>query len=56
VWGGIWIYIGGQTLLRVMGGLHGWLHHHRPWIDRYIYIYIHAISPPWGTAAGADAW
>jgi len=25
-------------------------------LDRYIYIYIHVISPPWGTTAGADAW
>jgi hypothetical protein len=50
------IYWGTNTTLRVMGVLPGWLHHHRPWIDIYIYIYIHVISPPWGTAAGADAW
>jgi hypothetical protein len=25
-------------------------------LDRYIYICIDVISPPWGTTAGADAW
>jgi hypothetical protein len=37
------IYWGTNTTLRVMGVLHGWLHHHRPWID-YIYIYIHSCD------------
>src|SRR3954466_9407129 len=43
VWGGdMDIYWGTNTTLRVMGVLHGWLHHHRPWID--IYIYIHSCD------------
>jgi hypothetical protein len=41
VWGGdMDIYWGTNTTLRVMGVLHGWLHHHRPWIDIYIYTFM----------------
>src|SRR3954467_9027012 len=58
VWGGdMDIYWGTNTTLRVMGVLHGWLHHHRPWIDIYIYTFMLSLlrgGRPRGRMHGDD--